>query len=452
MSNANAYLFTNETIQDPPINFLDKLKYLGPGFIVTASIVGSGELIATTTLGAKAGYAAFWIIIVSCLIKVALQLEFGKHAIMTGHTPLFEINTLHGWQIGGKSWLVWLIGGLQFLKIIQLGGMLGSTALVLNMIFPAISPYVMAILTAVLVSYLIYRNQYKIIEKGSLWMTFFFTLFTAMSLIMVMYTPYAITSADIQSGFKFAVNKDLLLIAVGVFGITGVAADEILAYYYWCLEKGYASFAGLSDDSEAWKNRVKGWMKIMYLDAFIAMVIYTTTTAAFYLLGAAVLHSQNLVPESNQLIETISKIYTDTLGPNVKYIYLIGAFFVLFSSVFTTLAYNTRIFTDLGVTLNMINLAKPNAKDNAIKFLAIVFPILWCAMYFFINSPLLMIISGGIVGSFMLLVVAYIGILFRRSRTSKIGNSIPFDLWLGLSVVSIMALGLYGLYINVSSM
>ena len=67
MSNANAYLFTNETIQDPPIKFLDKLKYLGPGFIVTASIVGSGELIATTTLGAKAGYAAFWIIIVSCL-------------------------------------------------------------------------------------------------------------------------------------------------------------------------------------------------------------------------------------------------------------------------------------------------------------------------------------------------------------------------------------------------
>ncbi|HOY13600.1 MAG TPA: Nramp family divalent metal transporter [Saprospiraceae bacterium] len=452
MSNANAYLFTNETIQNPPVKFLDKLKYLGPGFIVTASIVGSGELIATTTLGAKAGYLAFWVIIVSCLIKVALQLEFGKHAIITGHTPMFEINALNGMQIKGKSWLVWLIGGLQFLKIIQLGGMLGSTALVLNMIFPSISPYFMAIFTAVLVAVLIYRNQYKIIEKGSLLMTFFFTLFTAMSLIMVMYTPYAITAADIQSGFRFDVNNDLLLIAVGVFGITGVAADEILAYYYWCLEKGYASFAGLGDDSEAWKSRVKGWMKIMYLDAFIAMVIYTSTTAAFYLLGAAVLHSQNLVPESNQLIETISKIYTDTLGQNVKYIYLIGAFFVLFSSVFTTLAYNTRVFTDLGATLNLINLSKPGTKDKSIRFFAVAFPVLWCAMYFFINSPLLMIISGGIVGSVMLFVVAYIGILFRMSRSSNIGNSKAFDLWLGLSVVSIMALGLYGVYINVSSM
>ena len=65
----------------PPTAFFQKLKFLGPGFILSASIVGSGELIATTTLGAKAGFITFWVIIVSCLVKVALQLEFGKNTV-----------------------------------------------------------------------------------------------------------------------------------------------------------------------------------------------------------------------------------------------------------------------------------------------------------------------------------------------------------------------------------
>ena len=37
-------------IKEPPISLSGKLRFLGPGFILSASIVGSGELIATTVL------------------------------------------------------------------------------------------------------------------------------------------------------------------------------------------------------------------------------------------------------------------------------------------------------------------------------------------------------------------------------------------------------------------
>ena len=70
------YQITEQTIQKPPSSFLQRLKFLGPGFILSASIVGSGELIATTTLGATAGLTALWIIILSFLSKVDFQLEF----------------------------------------------------------------------------------------------------------------------------------------------------------------------------------------------------------------------------------------------------------------------------------------------------------------------------------------------------------------------------------------
>ena len=49
------YALDPASIKDPPASFRSKLAFLGPGFILSASIVGSGELIATTILGAKAG-------------------------------------------------------------------------------------------------------------------------------------------------------------------------------------------------------------------------------------------------------------------------------------------------------------------------------------------------------------------------------------------------------------
>ena len=73
---ADNYSLTFQKIKSPPSTFWSRLRFLGPGFILSASIVGSGELIATTVLGARAGFVAFWVIIVSCLVKVAIQIEF----------------------------------------------------------------------------------------------------------------------------------------------------------------------------------------------------------------------------------------------------------------------------------------------------------------------------------------------------------------------------------------
>ena len=97
------YLLTNENIKEPPTTVWGKLQYLGPGFILSASIVGSGELIATTIVGAKAGFVLMWFIIFSCLVKVAVQLEFGKHAICSGESTMASFNSLPGPRLGNRS-------------------------------------------------------------------------------------------------------------------------------------------------------------------------------------------------------------------------------------------------------------------------------------------------------------------------------------------------------------
>ena len=227
------YRTTAATIKEPPVGLGSSLKFLGPGFILSASIVGSGELIATTTLGARAGFTAFWIIIVSCLVKVAIQLEFGKYAILTGETPMKSFNGLPGPRFKKGGWAVWGIFFLTLMKIIQVGGMLGGTAIVLSMLFPSIGVIIWAAIIAVVTFLLIYRGLYAVIEKSSLIMIALFTLLTFASLIAVGFTSYSISAAEFFSGLQFRLPAALVVIAIAAFGITGVGSDEIIAYSYW---------------------------------------------------------------------------------------------------------------------------------------------------------------------------------------------------------------------------
>lgn len=439
------YRITEKTIKEPPSSFWQKLTFLGPGFILSASIVGSGELIATTTLGARAGFIAFWVIIVSCLVKVAVQLEFGKHTILTGETAMQIFNKLPGPDFKNGRWSVWLIFLLLLLKVVQLGGMLGGTAIVLNLLFPSVPVFYWVATAAFTVALLIYRGYYFIVEKTSLVMIAMFTVLTLASVFSLSFTPYNISFSDIASGLTFKLPPEIVAVAIGAFGITGVASDEIIAYNYWCIEKGYAAYTGPQKDSEEWRNRAKGWISIMHLDAIVAMIIYTLVTAAFYLLGAAILHDRGIAPEGNQLIETVALIYTESLGPWVKNVYLVGAFFVLYSSLFASLAAWTRIYSDIFGQLRWIDFSNLKQRSKVIAILAWVFPLMWMITYMFIELPVVMILFGGAVGSIMLFLIVFAALHIKYQRTEIIKSGRAYDVAFWISIISIIIVGIYGL-------
>ncbi|MEO5583048.1 MAG: Nramp family divalent metal transporter [Saprospiraceae bacterium] len=446
---SDPYQISSDTIKEPPTRLVDRLKFLGPGFILSASVVGSGELIATTILGAKAGYAAFWIIILSCLIKVAVQLQFGKHAILSGETTLRAFDKIPGFRIRKGSWAVWAVLFMTFLKIIQLGGMVGSAALVMNMLFHGGNLLIWAIVIAFSASLLIYKDYYPVVEKGSLFMIVSFTLLTLGSLALLSRTSFAFTLADVWDGMSIHLTRDQIIVAIGAFGITGVASDEIIAYNYWCIEKGYAAYTGPKNpdhEDPARNARAQGWIKVMLLDAVVAMIIYTSVTAAFYLLGAAILHQSGVVPEGNSLIEKIALIYTTSLGPGVKVVYLIGAFFVLYSSVFAALAAWTRLYSDGFGILGWIDFKDLIQRKKMVAILSFAFPALWIIMYLSINLPVLMILSGGMVGSVLLILVAYAAIHFKYQRKLEPVNGRIYNLFFWVSLLSILFVSIYGLY------
>ena len=183
----------------------------------------------------------------------------------------------------------------------------------------------------------------------------------------------------------------------------------------------------------------------MYLDALLSMVVYTIVTAAFYVLGAAVLHARGDIPEGFAMVQTSSTMYTETLGPWAQAVFLVGAFAVLFSTLFSALAAWTRVFSDALSRIGMFDFDNPIARRRTIAVLAWFFPFSWCTVFLHFQEPVSMVTIGGVVTSIILLLVVFAALYFRYRTCSALRPGVCYDLALLTSVLAISALTVYGL-------
>ncbi|MBZ0255996.1 Nramp family divalent metal transporter [bacterium] len=421
----------------PPQGFFGALRYIGPGLILSAAIVGSGELIATTTLGAKAGFALLWVIIFGCLAKTAVQIEFGRACILSGKSTL---------QIWNRSrylhWTVIIAAFYMAAMFAGQAGVLGGAAQVGQYLLPSVPIPVFIIALVIVLGITVSLGRYQLIEWLSLAFNTVFMAAILYCVFAIQGSQYAFNLGDLASGFTFHLPSDMLPLALGAFGITGVAAGEVALYPYWCLEKGYAAWTGPNDGSNAWRNRARGWVRVMMIDAVISMIIFTIATAAFYILGAAVLSTQSELADGNAFILQLSVIFTDVIGKQAQIIFMLCSFTVLFSTIFANVAGYSRMWTDFFGLCGWINPDEPKQTKRSLFLMAWAFPILSGAIYFLLQKPLLLVIFMGVVNSLFLLIVAYETILSRYFHTdAAMKPSTIYDaaLWISLASIGFMA-------------
>lgn len=121
------YRLCAEDVREAPTTWRGRMRHLGPGIVLTASVVGSGELLVTTSLGARAGFVLLWMVIVGAAVKVWVQMELARWAILNGKTALAGYATIPP-RIGRMGWINWLWIGLDIAKNFQRGGVIGGTA------------------------------------------------------------------------------------------------------------------------------------------------------------------------------------------------------------------------------------------------------------------------------------------------------------------------------------
>jgi Mn2+/Fe2+ NRAMP family transporter len=408
------YQLDPAAVAEPPQTLLSALRRIGPGMVLAASIVGSGELIATTTLGAENGYFALWIIVLSCLIKPVVQAEMGRYIIASGETGLAGFNHVPGPRFK-VNWVVWLWAIMVLITMMQVGAMLGGVAQAMSLIVPGVTIKAWVLIFAVITLALLLGGGYDRVERFAVFKVALFTMLTLMSAALLMRNPQYFSWSALATGFTFQMPTKGFATAVAVFGITGVGASELFMYPYWCVEKGYARFTGARDGSPEWAARARGWIRVMHLDITASMVIYTVATLAFYLLGAGVLHGMGLVPKANDMIPVLSNIYTQTLGGWALWLFYAGAIVTLYGTVFASIAAQSRMYADMVRLMGGFASDDYAARVRYRNLFIVILVIIPVSLYLFFVSPVWMVTVGGI-GQAAMLPVIGIGTLYLHHR------------------------------------
>ena len=241
---------------------------------------------------------------------------------------------------------------------------------------------------------------------------------------------WAITATEIKQGLSFRLPPDsdkALTTALAAFGIIGVGATELIYYPYWCLEKGYARFVGPRDDSPEWAARAEGWLRVMRWDAWCSMVVYTFSTIAFYLLGAAILGRIGLEPQGPEMVRTLAVMYEPVFGRGAEILFLFGAFAVLYSTFFVSNASKARVFTD-ALLLFGLRRDTPASRRRWVRGLCGVLPFLCLAIYLaFPDDPKRLVLIAGVSQAVMLPLISFAAIFFRYRRSDA--RIVPGKLW-----------------------
>ncbi|MDC0292102.1 Nramp family divalent metal transporter [Verrucomicrobiales bacterium] len=435
-----------EGVENPPSNFTGILKRLGPGLILAGSIVGSGELVATTRTGAEAGFTLLWLIIVGCVLKVFCQIEISRHCIVNRETTISALLRIPKFgKFVAWFWFITFLSGLG-----QLGGIVGGVGQALEITAPIFGEHSAkwwaAIVTAVTVVMLA-RGGFTFIEIFCTVLVGAFTIITVGNLFALQTKPeWAISGEELASGLTFSLPgvDGALLTALATFGIIGVGAAELVAYPYWCLEKGYGRWIGPRDGSPEWLKRARGWIGILKIDAWGSMVVYTLSTVAFYLLGAAVLNRAGILPEREEMISKLAAMYEPVFGDTGRLVLLVGAFAVLFSTFFVSNATKSRLMTDALHVFKIRKLADGNERTKSIRFFGWLFPILCLGIYLIYPSPLKLVLFSGLMQALLLPLLSIAALYFRfQVRDPELKPSRLWDAFLILSTIAFWIVGIY---------
>ena len=163
-----------EEIRPAPRNLAGILGQVGPGLILSAIIVGSGELIVTPKLGAEEGFKLLWFIILGCVLKVFVQIELGRYAVTRGKTTLEALNTLPGPRVV-VSWVLWLWLAMYICLVPQVAGMVGGVATSLRLGGAVVPIPALAVLIGAITAILLIVGRYRLVETASTLMVAMFT-------------------------------------------------------------------------------------------------------------------------------------------------------------------------------------------------------------------------------------------------------------------------------------
>ncbi len=323
-----------ESLAQPPGSFGKKLRLIGPGIILAAAAIGSGELILTPRAGALYGLSIAWIIVVSVVYKLTLTLGLARYTIATGEDIFQGFSHLPG----PRFWFVWAMSVVFLLGAVGYSGISLACGSSLSALFPSLSMVQWAVVVVILAYLLLLGGSYGSVEKAAF----------VLSFVLIVGILYSLTV--LQPGVSFFLRGLVPELPTGA-GQTAVSllgwtagGTSTLIYSFWIIEKGIGTNRGsgglnrdIKKNSEDAKN-LRGWLSLIHLDTGLSYLLMMVVSLAFLTIGVLVLSTAGpdggpLIPSREETAVVLSRLLTAAAGPRAKYIFLTAAFAILYSTV-----------------------------------------------------------------------------------------------------------------------
>lgn len=300
------------------------LKYIGPGILVTVGFIDPGNWAANLAAGASYGYALLWMVTLSTIMLIVLQHNVAHLGIVTG-LCLSEAATMYL-----PAWLARtvLVSGMLAAIATVMAEILGA-AIALNMLF-SLPLKVGTVLIIIVISWLLYTNSYRRLEK---WIIGFVSLI-GLSFIFELW----LVKLDWQQAAAAWVTPSLpagaLPIVMSVLGAVVMPHNlflhsEVIQSRQW----------NLTDAAV-----IKRQLRYEFIDTLFSMLVGWAINSAMILVAAATFFAAQVPVDS---LEQANKMLTPMLGSAAAVVFAIALLFAGLSSSITAGMASGSIFAGI---------------------------------------------------------------------------------------------------------
>jgi len=404
------------------MSWTTRLGKFGPGILLAAVSIGASHMIMSPVAGAKYGFALLWLVIFTHLFKY-YAFEFGPRFAAAERKTLLEGYARVG---GPKNWSLYLVLVNTTIEGIAVAGaVMTITASILYASFGIISVAWWSILVASLIVILLFTGKYRYLQNINRFMMAFLAIGAVIAFFGAKPPLKIVPSLFIPS---VPPGSEKLIAAIIGWMPTGVIVS--IWHSSWFLEQ--RAMRKIQDRKRSLKEALID-MRVGYGLSMILAVMFIS-------LGALMLQPRGLVPAGSEVAVTLSKLFTPILGEWMYPLFMIVAFFAMFSTSYTVLDGFPRTFGEAWRIMRGQKLDSPQQKPVAYwVFMGILYIAALVVIFVFKERPVALVLVAGVI-TFLLSPIYYLLNYYCVTRLIEDEELRPNQIHRILAILGIIAM------------
>lgn len=387
-------------------------RSLGPGILMAMVAIGGSHLVLCPTAGAKYGFALLWIVLLAHVLKYP-SFEFSsRYTLATGESIIAGYRRLPG----PKDWGLYAI--LVMVGVFGICGVCAVISVTAAVLYAAtgIPISISAVLIAIVAILLLLIGKYALLEKINKVMLAI--------LMIVVFIAFFYSCPPPGSYSSFVIPVVPIGAAALMASLIGwLPSDMVVSLLYstWAMEK----WNGEKNNKEVLNDAL--------LDVRVGYVIIFVLASMLLILGAMTLQPKGLVPEGEGVARTIAMVFTSSIGDWMYPLFMVVAFFIMFSTSYNGLDGGARL---VSTTSGLLSERIHKRVNGFRSILTVFFGSIGAVIVYFIPHPVPMIMIAAIMGLFFAPLIYFMNVYCATKLIDK--EMRPPKITVALSIAGIL--------------